>query len=137
MLHVMTRLGPSKIHGIGLFAAEFIPKGTVVWTFTQNYDLLVSAEDVDSFSTSSRKQFFNYAYFDKTYKKYVLCGDDARFFNHSKNPSCTDAWVSGVDTTYAARDIEKGEELTSDYGSYYGNIEDYPELNAEIRGKEC
>ena len=33
MLLVDARAGISKIHGIGLFAYEFIPKGTHVWMF--------------------------------------------------------------------------------------------------------
>lgn len=33
MLLVKTRLGISSIHGIGLFADELIPKGTVTWRF--------------------------------------------------------------------------------------------------------
>jgi SET domain-containing protein len=30
MMTVKTHLAPSKIHGIGLFASEPIPKGTVI-----------------------------------------------------------------------------------------------------------
>ena len=38
MLLVKTRLGASAIHGIGLFADEFIPKDTVTWRFTPGLD---------------------------------------------------------------------------------------------------
>ena len=51
---------------------------------------------------------------------YVLCGDDARFFNHSPSPNCVDIYDSSHglddahDVTIAARDILPGEELTCD-----------------------
>lgn len=41
----------------------------------------------------------------------VLCGDNARFMNHSFEPNCDDR--TGV--TFALRDILAGEELTCDY----------------------
>ena len=41
----------------------------------------------------------------------MLCVDHAKFFNHADDPSCDD----DAHFTYAARDIEVGEELTSDY----------------------
>lgn len=39
MLLIKTKIGPSKINGIGLFADEFIPKGTSVWRFMPSLDL--------------------------------------------------------------------------------------------------
>jgi hypothetical protein len=34
MLLVKTTIAPSPIHGIGLFADQFIPQGTRIWEFT-------------------------------------------------------------------------------------------------------
>ena len=48
MLLVKTRLAPSTIHGIGLFADEFIPKGTEVWKFVPGFDLALSVDEVES-----------------------------------------------------------------------------------------
>ena len=36
---VKTIIKESDIHGIGLFADEFIPKGTKIWEFTPNFDI--------------------------------------------------------------------------------------------------
>lgn len=36
MLLVETYIGPSDIHGIGLFAAKKIKKGTSIWEYNQN-----------------------------------------------------------------------------------------------------
>jgi len=49
MLLVKTKLGPSKIHGIGLFVDEFIPKGTIVWKFVPGFDLKFTKEEVEKF----------------------------------------------------------------------------------------
>jgi quercetin dioxygenase-like cupin family protein len=40
-----------------------------------------------------------------------------RYCNHAMNPNCAMAYVDDVLTLVAARDIESGEELTTDYGA--------------------
>ncbi len=53
-----------------------------------------------------------YGYFSETSQGYVICADDARFFNHSEYPNTVSI---SQDVTLALRDIEKGEELTCNY----------------------
>lgn len=38
MLLIKTKLELSKIHGVGLFADEFIAKGTKIWEYRPNFD---------------------------------------------------------------------------------------------------
>lgn len=125
MLLIKTKIAQSKISGIGLFADQFIPKGTVVWKFMPKFDLLMSEEEVNSLSEPAREQFYNYAFLDKKYNKYLLCSDDARFFNHSDNPNC-DERVD--DITTAMRDIESGEELIVNYKDFYGDMDRHGEI---------
>jgi SET domain-containing protein len=125
MLMVKTKIAPSNISGIGLFADEFIPKGTMVWKFQNDFDLILSKEEVEKLSVPTQKQFYNYAYLDKKYNKYMLCSDDARFFNHSDNFNC-DERID--DITTATRDIEIGEELTVNYKDFYGDIDKHTEI---------
>ena len=127
MLTVRTKIGPSKIAGIGLFADEPIKKGTVVWKLNPLIDTLLTKEQADTLSASSKEQFYNYAYLDKKYGKYLLCGDDGRFFNHSSDSNCDETMA---DQTTALRDIAKGEELTVNYGEFYGNKEEHPEIRS-------
>lgn len=122
MLCIKTKLAPSKIAGIGLFADEDISKDTVVWRFDSSIDVLLTKEDIDRLSEVSKIQVYNYAFLDVDHKKYMLCGDDARFFNHSSDNNCTDEFSN---ITIALRDIAKGEELTVDYKKFYGNRDGY------------
>ncbi len=129
MMMVKTKTKHSDIAGIGLFADEFIAKGTIVWKYEPKLDLLLSKEEVEVLSDSAKEQFMNYAYFDEGYQKYLLCGDDARFFNHSINPNCLDDRDhTSADVTIAAKDIFPDEELTCDYRSFYGDLDQHPEL---------
>ena len=125
MLLVKTVLHESKIHGIGCFAAERIPKGTPIWIFHTAIDTVHSEEQLRSLSPACEEQIRKYAYFHDFLKGYVLCGDDSRFFNHSETPSCLDEQPDGVtNCTSALRDIEIGEELTSNYRSFTKTIGD-------------
>ncbi|MBP7846391.1 MAG: SET domain-containing protein [Candidatus Pacebacteria bacterium] len=127
MLLVKTKLDKSEISGIGLFADEFIKEGTVVWEYNPKFDLLYSKEEIEHLPVAFQEQLHKYSYLDKDYGKYLLCGDDARFFNHSDDPNCLDS-VSDEDVTIAARDIQKGEELTCNYRVFYSNLNDHPEI---------
>jgi SET domain-containing protein len=121
MLLVKTYLDRSGIHGIGLFAAERIPKGTVVWRRSPDLDVLLTAEQIAALHPAAREQIEKYTYLDRMLGKFVLCGDDARFFNHDDEPNCLDFPDERGGTTVAARDIDQGEELTSDYASFDAN----------------
>jgi hypothetical protein len=118
MLLVKTYLDRSAIHGIGLFAAERIPVGTVIWRLSRDIDLLLDPAQLERLAPPARAQIEKYTYLDRHLGKLVLCGDDARFFNHSDAPNCHDLPDLEGGTTVAARTIEPGEELTSDYASF-------------------
>jgi SET domain-containing protein len=118
MLLVKTFLDKSPIHGIGLFAAERIPRGTVIWRLTPTIDLLLTTGELEALPPASRWQIQKYTYLDPVLGRYVLCGDDARFFNHADAPNCHDHPDARGGYTVAARDIAAGEELTSDYASF-------------------
>ena len=115
MLLVKTRIGPSKINGIGLFANQFIPKGILIWKFKPGFDLEITKDKLTKLSQHTRDQFLHYCYLDKKPDKYVLSFDDARFMNHSETPTIEDGDPYGYDGDIAVRDIYEGEELTYDY----------------------
>jgi SET domain-containing protein len=119
MLLIPTRIGPSKIHGIGVFAAEPIVKGTAVWRFEKGLDMEFSPEIVDGLPEHVRTFFSQSGYLDRNVKRIILCFDDARFVNHSDAPNVATDYAQdlyGLDV--ALRDIAAGEELTMDYGDF-------------------
>ncbi len=115
MQHIKTLIKPSARHGIGLFADQFIPKGTTTWQYDPAFDSSFSESDIERMTESARKVFLNYAYFDKTLNKYVLCFDDQRFINHSKEHANI---LSTIERDIAIRDIKQGEELLCDYDGF-------------------
>ncbi|MES2503370.1 MAG: SET domain-containing protein [Myxococcota bacterium] len=117
MLLVKTKLGMSSINGVGLFADEFIPQGKVTWKSTSGFDLKCTPKELEILSEPSKENFFRYSYLSKRSGLYVLCFDNARFFNHSFEPNILDAdsMESDEGVDIAARDIYPGEEMTCDY----------------------
>jgi len=117
MLTVKTKIGPSTIHGIGLFADQVIPKGTLVWTYARGLDVALTEEEYRALPEIARKNFKNYCYKSNTSNLYILPFDDARYFNHSDSPNTIEAphTVDGEVSDMAARDIEPGEELLNNY----------------------
>ncbi len=113
MFLIPTYLGPSEIHGTGVFTPHFIPEGTVVWDFTPGVDWEITPDDLEAFPEPYRSRMNEWCYLDDR-GLYVLCGDTAKFMNHSFEPNCDD---SG-EFTVAARDISPGEELTCDYRTF-------------------
>lgn len=119
MLLVKTKLCINHIHGIGLFADEFIARGTIIWKFNPVIDISLCGEQIEKLAGPSCEQIKKYTYRAVNTELYILCGDDARFFNHSGEPNCLN-FCNGreEDLTIARRDIEKGEELTCNYALF-------------------
>lgn len=116
MLLVDARAGFSQIEGIGLFAHEFIPKGTCVWIFNPDFDVVLTAEQLQALPAAAQRQARRYSYYDPGRQVYILASDDSRFCNHADDPNLDD----DGDTNNAIRDIHIGEELTWDYRPWGG-----------------
>lgn len=117
MLLVKASVKPSKIHGLGLFADEKIPKGTMVWEFDPKFDLVFSEKEVGKMSEIQQNLIHKFAYFSKRLRKYVYCVDDTRFMNHSNAPNTDSVSFSNKQENcdVANKDIGAGEEMTINY----------------------
>jgi uncharacterized protein len=119
MLYVKTKLGPSAIHGIGLFADEPIKRGATIWKFTAGFDQRYTRQDILSLPATVHICLATYAYRSKKSGLYILASDNARYFNHADDPNTVSQYEPGDDevTTSAKYDIHAGEELTDDYSA--------------------
>lgn len=120
MLRVPTYLAASPIDRIGLFAAEPIPRGTIVWKLDERFDRSYDLRDVPADDTLLQDMLARYGYRTSEAPLVVLCGDDARFMNHSAVANTDEIG----EMTIAVRDIAAGEEITCDYAKFdYGFAE--------------
>lgn len=112
---VKTKVLPSKIHGLGLFADEFIAKGTVIWQYHE-LDRKFTEAELAQLPNIARELIDNYCYHSDVDGTYVLCFDDARFINHSPNANTETRALpdqpEGLEV--AKRDIQPGEEIVCD-----------------------
>ena len=113
MFLIPTQLKPSSIHGTGVYAVEPIAAGTAIWEFTEGVDWRIEADDLAAFPEPYQSRLRVWAYLDFD-GRYVLCGDTAKFMNHSDDPNCEEP----EGQTVAVRDIAAGEELTCDYRTF-------------------
>ena len=121
MLTVKASAKPSKIQGLGLFADEKIPKGTVTWKFNPRFDILFDPEEVKRMPSEHQELIDNYAYLSTMSGKYVYSIDDSRFANHSSKNNNVDARAFPGETEICGvsnRDIEKGEEILTNYRTF-------------------
>jgi len=118
MLLVKTSLKPSSVHGLGLFAEQFIPKGTRTWEFNPYFDQVFTQHHINSLSEEARRQVYAYGYKSKTKNGYVWCSDTAKHMNHSGDPNIESTQVGVWEHDVATRDIQIGEELTCNYESF-------------------
>ncbi len=119
MLTIPTRIAPSGIHGLGLFAVEPIPKGTVVWEMNPLVDIRLTQEQADSLPPLCReKATRHWGYLHKS-GVYIFPADGAQFMNHADDPNVAelDNDVDG-NIMIAVRDIALGEEFTCDYRTF-------------------
>lgn len=120
MMLVKTKIQESGIHGVGLFADEFIPKGTEIWRFTPGFDQKFTQKQILSFPDLLQIYIYKYAWRSKMSKLYCLASDNGKYFNHSDNPNVLSEERKGEKevVTIAIRDIQKGEEIVDDYSSF-------------------
>ena len=114
MLRVKTYLAPSAIEGIGLFAAEPIRSGQLIWKFYEPLDLKVDLRTIPDPDEFVRDCVLRYGYQPGEEPVYIICGDNARFMNHSPTPNADDIG----DITLARLDIAAGEEITCNYARF-------------------
>jgi SET domain-containing protein len=115
------RVGPSRIAGHGLFAAEDIPPGTRIIAYR--------GEKISGQERVRRLAAGNVYIFHLNYR-YAIDGqaleNTARYINHSCDPNCVVDKDNGTLWIVAIRDIAAGEELSYNYGYDLTHYQDNP-----------
>jgi SET domain-containing protein len=115
MFVVKTRVAPSAIHGLGVFACEDISAGAEVWRFQPPFDIVVPESALADLPAAVRMHLDIYGYRSVDLGgQLVLSGDNAKYLNHSDDPSLEESPFRSV----ARRPIAEGEEITCDYGAF-------------------
>lgn len=116
--NVYTRLAPSKIHGVGIFAIKDIPKGKNVFGSDNSKMIWVDKKIVKKQTSEIQKLYDDFCVIKGD--KYG-CPDNFNnltvdwYLNNSKKPNvrCNKNY-----DFIAMRVIKKGEELTANYSTY-------------------
>lgn len=110
MLRIAAHVGPSPIAGIGLFAGEAVPAGTVVWRHDPGID--ATFDPARGIEPRLQALLDEHGWFNEQDGRWYLAADNMRFMNHAVEPNTCER---DRFTVVAARDIAAGEELTCDY----------------------
>ncbi len=111
MIHPSTELRyVNESIGLGVFAKELIPRGTITWAFDRLDQVLTPAQ-FDALPAVQQAAIDKYVFSD-TAGNHLLCWDAARFVNHSCAATCRNV---GARFDIAVRDILPGEQITADY----------------------
>jgi hypothetical protein len=120
MLLVKTKIKESSIHGIGLFADQFIPKGTEIWKFTPGFDQKFTREQILGFPKLLQIYICKYCWRSRKSNLYCFSADNGKYFNHSENPNVLSEYRDDEEevVTVATKDIEIGDEILDNYNSF-------------------
>lgn len=107
----------SHIDGNGIFSAEFIPKGSIIYFLSSNENY-ISKNEAQSFSPEKRDRLFKYGVEDEA-GNWIMTDGDA---NHSCDANILSLFINGIYCDIAVKDIQPDDEITLDYGLLYSSI---------------
>jgi hypothetical protein len=113
MMLVRSHVAQSPIEGLGVYADQFIPAGTLIWKLNPAFIATFSRSALADLPEHIREFVERYSFpdFENNDLLYVEL-DNGRYMNHSEAPN-TD--FTAFNEGYATRDIAEGEEITCNY----------------------
>lgn len=111
MLLIDHYIASSPVHGLGVFARDFVPSGTLVWKVHPAIDREIHEFELRDLPQHVVKLIETHSEYLAELKRYRLSADGGYFMNHADDPNLLDLG----DVMYARRDIHPGEELFCDY----------------------
>jgi uncharacterized protein len=121
MLRVKTKVRPSPIHGLGLFAAQDIECQQTIWVFDRGFDVVVPEACADVLPSLCKKELRTHAW--QANGLFFAPLDGARFINHADKPNAESIVLvpshimvgDPIGSIVATRSIARGEEITVNY----------------------
>jgi uncharacterized protein len=112
MLLVKTYLDKSKIHGLGVFAGQFIRKDAKIWRFVFGFDRYYTRKRLAKLPKAARDYIRLHGYQWKN--EILLSMDYDTFMNHAEEPNTY--YRNGF--VHARSNIRKDTEITNDYRAF-------------------
>lgn len=115
MILIDYEIKTSPIHGAGMFTKQAIKKGELIAKASPDLDVDILSSVFEHLKDREKQELLYWGFYDEPRGLYHCDFDNTKFINHSKDANITQ------DENYldmyliAARDIEKGEELTQNY----------------------
>ena len=122
-------IGPSRIVGQGLFAAQDITKGTRIIQY-----IGAKIPKAESAERLAQGNTYIFAFNDRYDIDGKTLKNTARYINHSCDPNCEAVVTKRTIWIVAIRDITAGEELTYNYGFA---IDDQPADPCHCGAQHC
>jgi SET domain-containing protein len=119
----------SPLHGLGVFAAARIRRGTRVLEYLGERVSHAEADRRYEHKDANDAHTFLFIVDDRTVIDAGIGGNEARFVNHACEPNCESVIEDRRVFIAAVRTIEPGEELTYDY-QIQREMDDPPDVDA-------
>ena len=116
MLLIKTYLDKSAIHGLGVFAGQFIRKGTKIWRYVEGFDRAYSPKQFARLPKPARDYIRFHGY--RVDGEILLTVDHDRHMNHADEPNT----YLKAGYAIARGNIRKGEEITNNYREFDASL---------------
>ncbi len=114
MIHPHTELRHVNDNiGYGVFATQFIPEGTITYV-KDSLEQVISPTDYLMHGEETKAVIDKYSYIDQQGNR-IVSWDFAKYVNHCCNCNTIS---TGYGFEMAIRDIQKGEQITDEYGIF-------------------
>jgi len=124
MMLIPTYVAPSQIEGVGVFAAEDIEQGALIWELAPGLDRLIRKDEIAGLPPLFQSFVERYGYPHPDDPDVLIVElDNGRFMNYADSPNTR---FDDPDAGYACRPIRAGEELTCNYAEFDPTFEILP-----------
>ena len=119
MIIVQTYLDKSQIHGLGIYAKDFIAKGTKIWEYNPKFDITFTQAEFDALPPAVQQEIEIHLYQPEPDGLLYYESTMGKYMNHSRDPNVD---FTEVGVGWTTRDIQPGEELTCDYRHFMADV---------------